>query len=177
MRRLIGPVIMLIAAGCASKPVDLCGQWSRSAEEPTLFLSGVETIDIRKDSTFIVTNTMLFNHSDSALMCSLKLKINVQGKWNTTTRGDILMIYTPETVKIDADSTSFILKAAKGNREISPDLIDSTYHKLVGGVSEYYRSGYTSISANGGMLLESPEIIDSQLYARIGNEIVSWKQY
>lgn len=176
MKRLIGPFLMLMAAGCSTKPVDLSGQWSREAEEPAMFLSGIETIDIRQDSTFTVTNTMLFNHADSALTCSMNMVISVEGKWGRTNQGDFLMKYSPETVKIDADSTSFRLKAAKANVEIPAEVAAATYSELVKGVADYYSAGYSSIAANGGMLLMSPQIIDSQLYARIGGNVVSWKR-
>ena len=175
MKRYIGAILILFAAGCATKPTDLSGQWCREVEEPAMFLSGIEAINIRPDSTFTVFNTMAFNHADSALICSLNLKISVEGKWDRTNQGDFLMKYAPETLKIDADSTSFRLKAAKTNVEIPAGVAATTYNELVNGVAYYYSSGYGSIAANGGMLLISPQIIDSQLYARIEGETVCWE--
>ena len=50
-----------------------------------------------------------------------------------------------------------------------------TFNELIKTIEDYYVQGYTSITMNGGLILQSPQIIDSQLYARIGGETVSWE--
>ena len=155
---------------------DLTGRWSREAEEPAMELSGIETIEILPDSTFSVPNRMLFAHSDTALSSSLNVTISVNGTWNRTNQGDLLMIYNPQTVSVDADSTSFTLDMKKADTAIPAEMTAETYADLINRIKGYYTQGYGSISANGGMLLQEPQVIDSTLYARIGPETVTWSR-
>lgn len=174
MKRLMPLSFLLFVTGCTSSPADLTGRWSRQAEEPAMELSGIETIEILPDSTFKVTNKMLFAHSDSVLNSSLNVTVSVYGTWDRTNQGDLLMLYNPQTVSIDADSTSFTLYMKKADKEIPAEMTAEIYVDLITRINSYYTQGYTSISANGGMLLQAPAVIDSCLYARIGPETVSW---
>lgn len=178
MNRLIPFVLLLplFAWSCSLSPTDPTGRWSREAQEPAMSLSGLETLEIFPDSTFRVTNQMLFAHTDTALECQLNMTINADGIWSHNNQGDLLMIYNPQSVTVEADSTSFSLSTNKPEKEIPAEMLAETFSGIISNVKNYYTQGYTSISANGGMLLMSPQIIDSCLYARIGSETVCWTQ-
>ncbi|MDE6534436.1 MAG: hypothetical protein K2K82_00320 [Muribaculaceae bacterium] len=176
MKRLMPLSFLLFVAGCSVSQPDLTGRWSRQAEEPAMELSGTEIIEILPDSTFKVTNRMLFAHNDSDLNSFLNVKVSVYGTWDRTNQGDLLMLYNPQTVSVDADSTSFTLNMKKADKEIPAEIAAETYADLITRIKGYYTQGYGSISANGGMLLQAPQVIDSTLYARIGSEIVTWSR-
>ena len=173
---IAGALMAALATGCTSRQTDFCGQWSREAEEPLISLKGIETIDLRTDSTFKVSNKMLFSHSDSNLCCRMNMTVRVEGRWDRTNQGDLLMHYRTESLTVDPDSASFSLEATKAGVEVPAEIAAATYSELIDGVTNYYKAGYQTISDGGGMMLMMPQVIDSQLYARIGGQTVSWEK-
>ena len=174
MNRLIPISLLMLAAGCTSAPADLSGHWHREAQEPAMSLAGTETLEFLPDSTFIIMNQMLFSHADTALSCSLNLTINTVGTWSRNNQNDVLLLYCADSVRIEPDSTSFILHVKGADTELPSEMIEETFSDLISRINEYYTQGYSAISANGGILLMSPQIIDSCLYARIGTETFCW---
>lgn len=173
MKRLLPIALLLGAAGCTHVPADLTGSWTREAEEPAMELRGTETLTIRPDSTFTIANRMIFAHADTALTCSLNVTINVGGQWGRTNQGDLLLSYSPQTIAVEPDSASFRLTAKV---DLPQEIIAQTYGDLLSHITNYYTQGYTAISGNGGLLLTSPQITDSCLYARINSEVITYRQ-
>lgn len=174
MKRYITLLYILIAYSCSSTQTDFTGQWSRNVEEPEMHLNGAEEIDIRTDSVITITNRMHFSHSDTTLNCELDITINVEGRWDYTENRYFHILYNPESVKVNADSATFQLVLNTANTEIPEHVFAATYKELIDGITDYYKQSYASINAVGGMTLTNPQIIDSRLFALIGDETVSW---
>lgn len=168
-------ILTLLAAACTTSHSDLSGNWTREAEEPAMFLKGSETLAINRDSTFSVTNAMLFSHADSALDCSMNLLITANGTWSRTNQGDLLLRYDAESVKVVPDSTSFRFVLAEADTEMPAEASNEMFNGLVDGITAYYTNGYASISAAGGMLFTSPQIIENRLFAQINGNTLSWE--
>ncbi len=163
-----------MALSCGSADTDYTGVWSREAEEPGLFLKGSETLTLRPDSTFSITNLMVFSHNDSALDCRLILNISATGHWVKTDNEDLSLNYSLESLEVNPDTSSFRLRALRDSGIISSEISEKMISDLTSGIKDYYHAGYSSFNSAGGMVLKSPEIVENQLFAILNGSTLGW---
>lgn len=174
-RNLLLASILTLAA-CTSPRTNVTGSWSRPSEEPSLSLTGIENITFNADSTFAILNEMTFCHSDSLFQCNAPVEISLSGRWTHEHNGDIVMTYDIDNIAVCSTLNKFQLTALSDSTQIPDSIVAMTQSDLISGIHDYYETGLQRINQIGGMKLQSPQIINSQLYSTINHQTVVWNE-
>lgn len=173
MRKLLFLMVLPLILSCG-RQCDVVGKWTRFSEEPSMFLRGEEILEFKADSTFSMVNVMQFEHSDSALRCSAPFTIAGVGRWYKRHNGDIVMVYSPDEVKVETDPDKYLLTATVDSVEIADSIADNMRNELIESFRSYYSEGFDNINKQGGLVLKDPKVTRDGLYSTIGGAVISW---
>lgn len=84
------------------------------------------------------------------------------------------MTYDIDDIAVCSTLNKFQLTTLSNSTQIPDSIVEMTQSDLISGIHDYYETGLKRINQLGGMKLQSPQIINSQLYSTINRQTVVW---
>lgn len=176
MKRLFKVVTTIIICfisfvACNSNKIDILGIWDRPVADNEIGVTGTESLLLTQDSAMIITNNLSLVHKDSVFDCTMRFKTKVAGTWFIKD-GSLTLIYDASTFRCDTVAGG--VKLYTTNTETADSVIRMMKSDLFNRLSDYYKSVYESVEANGPLILNSVVIRNDSLEALYGDSFVTW---